>query len=157
MHFLPDELQKAKDFHSHLGPYLVVGLKMGQTISRRLGQEPFPMTITSLTGLKPPLSCVIDGLQMATPCTVGNGGIVIQNDGQAMIRVAKGSRELEISLKPTVHDEIRAVVGTDRMEELALRLWGSEDSELLDVSEFEIRDERLETREKPGSGDRESL
>jgi hypothetical protein len=84
---------------------------------------------------------------MATPCTVGNGGIVILNDGQARIRVVRGSRELKISLKPTIHDEIRAAVGTDRLEELALRLWGSAESELLDVSESDIRDEGLVNRD----------
>jgi len=105
------------------------------------------MTITSFTGLKPPLSCVIDGLQIATPCTVGNGGIVIQNEGQARVRVAGGSRELEISLKPPVHGEIKAAVGTDRLEELALRLWGSAESELLDVSESETEEPRLVNRD----------
>lgn len=133
MNPLPEQLQKAKDFHSHLGPYLVVGLKMGQVIARRLGQEPFSITITSFTGMKPPLSCVVDGLQLATPCTVGNGGIVIRESGQLRVLAARGPREIEISLKQTIHEEIRAAEGTDQLEELALRLWKLEEMELLDV------------------------
>ena len=79
---LPDELKKAKDFHSHLGPYLVVGLKMGRSVVHRLGDEPFSMTIEVFTGQHPPMSCVVDGLQLATPCTVGNGWLKIINLGR---------------------------------------------------------------------------
>ena len=133
MRSLPEELQKAKDFHSHLGPYLVVGLKMGQAIVRRLGGEPFAITITSFTGPQPPLSCVVDGLQLATPCTVGNGGIVIREGGQAKVWAVRGDREVTISLKPTIWEKIRAAQGTSRLEELALWLWELKESELLDL------------------------
>jgi len=130
---LPAQLERAKAFHSHLGPYLVVGLKMGQIITRRLGQEPFSITITSFTGMKPPLSCVVDGLQLVTPCTVGNGGIVIREGGQVRVVAARGPRELEISLKPAIHEKIRAIEDTDRLEEIALQLWKLEEWELVDL------------------------
>ncbi|MCK4597916.1 formylmethanofuran dehydrogenase subunit E family protein [bacterium] len=130
---LPAELERARVFHSHLGPYLVVGLKMGQAIISRLGQEPFSITITSFTGTRPPLSCVVDGLQLATPCTVGNGGIVIREGGQVRVKAVRGNRELEISLKSAIQEKIRAAEGTNRLEELALRLWASEIAELLNL------------------------
>jgi formylmethanofuran dehydrogenase subunit E len=134
MSALPDELQKAKDFHSHLGPYLVIGLKMGQAIVGRLGGEPFSIGITVFTGSKPPLSCVLDGLQLATPCTVGNGGITIREGGQAKVLAVREGRELEISLKPAVGKEIQAINSTSGLEELAVRLWKLGESELLEIS-----------------------
>jgi formylmethanofuran dehydrogenase subunit E len=130
---LPRELQAAKDFHSHLGPYLVVGLKMGRAIVHRLGEEPFSMTITVFTGSKPPISCVVDGLQLATPCTIGNGGIRIVDGGEAKALAVCGDAQVEVSLKPSIWEEVRTAVGTDGLEELALRLWEMEEEELLEV------------------------
>ena len=131
MNSLPNELQKAKDFHSHLGPYLVIGLRMGQAIVKRLGQEPFSISITCYTGSKPPLSCIVDGLQLSTPCTVGNGGIVIRDGGGVKISAVQGDRRLELSLKSAIWKQIKAVESSDELEALALRLWRLEESELL--------------------------
>jgi formylmethanofuran dehydrogenase subunit E len=132
---LPDELQKAKDFHSHLGPYLVVGLKMGRAIVGRLGHKPFSMGITIFTGPKPPLSCVVDGLQLSTPCTVGNGGILIREGGQVRVLAELGQRRLEVSLRPSIQREIAGAEGGQRLEEIALRLWTLPESQLLDLHE----------------------
>jgi formylmethanofuran dehydrogenase subunit E len=132
---LPDELQKAKDFHSHLGPYLVVGLKMGRAIVGRLGRKSFSVGITVYTGPKPPLSCVIDGLQLSTPCTVGNGGINIREGGQVRALARLGQRRLEVSLKPSIRKEIAAAEGGERLEEIAIRLWDLPESQLLDLQE----------------------
>ena len=131
---LPDELKKAKDFHSHLGPYLVVGLKMGRAIVRRLGEKPFSIVITAFTGVEPPLSCVVDGLQLATPCTVGNGGVRIEDGGQTRVLAARGDDQVEVSLKPIIWEQIREVVGTEGLEELAVELWNMHETELLDVN-----------------------
>jgi formylmethanofuran dehydrogenase subunit E len=129
---LPDELEKAKSFHSHLGPYLVVGLKMGREAVRRLGGTPFSMTIEVFTGPRPPLSCVVDGLQLSTPCTVGNGQIRIREGDRVAIRARRGERQLELSLKPEIWKRIRAAEGTDRLEALAVEMWDLEAAQLLD-------------------------
>jgi len=132
MKTLPEELQKAKTFHSHLGPYLVVGLKMGQEVVSRLGGKPFSMTIEVFTGPRPPLSCVVDGLQLSTPCTVGNGQIRIREGDRVAIRARSGDRQVELSLKPEIWERIRAAEGTDQLEPLALELWELEVARLLD-------------------------
>ncbi|MCK4416821.1 MAG: formylmethanofuran dehydrogenase subunit E family protein, partial [Candidatus Latescibacteria bacterium] len=67
---LPPELERAKQFHSHLGPYVTVGLRMGQAIIQRLGEIPFSLKIKAFTGSAPPVSCIVDGLQLSTPATV---------------------------------------------------------------------------------------
>ncbi len=134
MNDLPQELQKAKVFHSHLGPYLVVGLKMGRCVVRRMGDEPFSMIIEVFTGPRPPLSCVVDGLQLATPCTVGNGQIRIREGGRVVIRARRDEQQLELSLKPEMWERIRAAEGTDRLEALAVEVWGMEETELFDES-----------------------
>jgi formylmethanofuran dehydrogenase subunit E len=143
MNQLPEELQKAKAFHSHLGPYLVVGLKMGRAVVERMGDKPFSMAIDVFTGARPPLSCVVDGLQLATPCTVGNGQIRVREGNRVAIRVRRGQQQIELSLKPEVWERIRAAEGTDRLESLAVDLWSMKEHELLDVNS----DVRLETRD----------
>ena len=89
------------------------------------------MTITSYTGSKPPLSCVVDGLQLSTPCTVGNGGIVIREGGEVKILAVQGDRHLELTLKLAIWEQIKAAESSDELEALALRLWTLEESELL--------------------------
>jgi formylmethanofuran dehydrogenase subunit E len=137
MRSLPDELKRAKDFHSHLGPYLVVGLKMGQGVVEKLGNEPFSTIITVFTGVQPPLSCVVDGIQLSTPCTVGNGGIRIQEGGQVRIQAVREAQTLDLSLKPEIWGQIQAAEGTEGLEELAVKLWEMKAAELLDVIESE--------------------
>jgi formylmethanofuran dehydrogenase subunit E len=110
----------------------VVGLKMGQAVVRRLGGKPFSMTIEVFTGPHPPLSCVVDGLQLSTPCTVGNGQVRIREGGRVAIRARKDDQGLELSLRSEIWERIRAAEGTDQLEALALELWDLEDAQLLD-------------------------
>ena len=93
---LPIELQSAKEFHSHLGPYLVVGLKMGRFLTEEMDTS--PLRITSYTGSTPPVSCLIDGLQLSTPCTVGNGGISIREQGEARVEGKGEGRKITLTL-----------------------------------------------------------
>ena len=129
---LPDELQQAKAFHSHLGPYLVIGLKMGRAVVRQLGERPFSMTIEVFTGPHPPLSCVVDGLQLSTPCTVGNGQVRIREGGRVAVRAYSDEGQVDLSLKPEIWERIRAAEGTDRLEALAAELWACPEEDLLD-------------------------
>jgi formylmethanofuran dehydrogenase subunit E len=62
-------LKRAVEFHGHLGPFLVVGLMMSKTACRFLKQI---SSVRVKTRLEPPRSCVLDGVQVATKCTLGN-------------------------------------------------------------------------------------
>ena len=58
---ISEELQQAKKFHGHLGPFLAVGMVMGKVFCEVFGCEPFSYRIFTSVGLKPPLSCIISG------------------------------------------------------------------------------------------------
>ena len=73
-------LERLEDFHGHLGPYLVVGWRMGKTANEKLGKAPFEMKSRVKTGGKTPLSCIVDGVQFSTGCTLGKGNIEITNE-----------------------------------------------------------------------------
>ena len=67
-------LNRAEEFHGHLGPFLVLGVRMGLIGVRELeakgNQE--KLRVTAMLRNSVPFSCVIDGIQVATKCTIGN-------------------------------------------------------------------------------------
>ena len=68
-------LKEAVEFHGHLGPFLVIGVRMGLIGLRELKTEKGNKKLraaASLTEYSVPFSCVLDGIQVATGCTFGN-------------------------------------------------------------------------------------
>ena len=62
------------EFHGHLGPFLVLGVRMGLAGLRELkvkrGEK--KLWVTAMLNYSIPISCALDGLQVATKCTLGN-------------------------------------------------------------------------------------
>ena len=68
------------EFHRHLGIYSLIGAKMGIR-AREMLEAPFDaMRVVSYAGAGPPLSCMNDGLQVATGASLGRGTIQISNE-----------------------------------------------------------------------------
>lgn len=131
---VPKELREASRFHTHLGPYLVVGLRMGRAVVRELGDEPFSYRIRAHTGRIPPYSCSVDGMQLATPCTTGNGCIEITDDRLMAIDAIADADVLRIELRREVYDSIENECSEDDQEEFALRLWEMPEEKLLTIT-----------------------
>jgi pyrimidine-specific ribonucleoside hydrolase len=68
------------EFHGHLGIYSIVGAKMGIFARDYFGVGIDKLEVLSLAGLKPPYSCLNDGLQVSTGSTLGRGTISISPD-----------------------------------------------------------------------------
>jgi formylmethanofuran dehydrogenase subunit E len=134
MSAIPKELQEAARFHTHLGPYLVIGLRMGRVVTSLFGDEPFSYRIKAHTGRVPPYSCTVDGLQLATPCTTGNGCIEVTEDRLMALDAIKGGTVLRVTLKKEIFDSIENECSEDDQESFALRLWEAADEELFEVS-----------------------
>lgn len=63
-------------FHGHLGPFVVLGAKMGElAISRHHIPRYFGLTVEVQGPISPPQSCLTDGLQWMTGATMGKGNI----------------------------------------------------------------------------------
>ncbi len=129
---LPSELQLAKEFHSHLGPYLTVGLKMGKFLTKELNDASSTLKMISYTGSTPPVSCSIDGLQLSTSCTVGNGRISIREQGKAKVEGRMNERRILLGLREKIAREIKTNCTSENEEELALRIWKMTPEELFD-------------------------
>ena len=74
-------LRKAEEFHGHLGPFLVLGVRIGLIGVRELGakENEEKLRVTVMSKFSVPFSCVIDGVQMATKCTIGNKKLEVKN------------------------------------------------------------------------------
>ena len=131
---IPRELEEASRFHTHLGPYLVVGLRMGRVVTSELGDEPFSYKIRAHTGRVPPYSCSVDGMQLSTPCTTGNGCIEVTADRKMKLEAIAGDATLTVALRQEIFDRIETECSEDDQEEFSLWIWEMPDDELFTIS-----------------------
>lgn len=100
------------EFHGHLGVFSIVGAKMGIKAREIFGVGPDELSVTTYAGLKPPYSCLNDGIQVSTGATLGMGTIHVSGDSikrpEAIFTYKK--RSVRITLKPeylrAVNDDI---------------------------------------------------
>lgn len=78
------------EMHQHLGIYSIVGTKMGLFAREYFGVGLDKVKVISLAGFSPPVSCLNDGLQIATGATLGRGTITVD---QTAVPVASAKFE----------------------------------------------------------------
>jgi pyrimidine-specific ribonucleoside hydrolase len=90
------------EFHGHLGVFSIVGAKMGIKAREFFGVGPDVIRVTSFAGLKPPYSCLNDGIQVSTGATLGMGTIEVAKDSPAAPSAVftYKNRSVRITLKP---------------------------------------------------------
>jgi len=99
-HLGSDLLKSAKSFHGHLGPYLVLGLRMGLVAVRTLRpREPHELSATVWTEHSPPKSCLLDGVQVSSGCTLGKGNLRVKNASQVQARFRRS--KCSVLIRPT--------------------------------------------------------
>jgi pyrimidine-specific ribonucleoside hydrolase len=96
------------EFHRHLGIYSIVGAKMGIR-AREILEAPFDeLNVISITGKSPPLSCMNDGLQVATGASLGRGAIeVLEQNPKAAAIFIYGNKKLTLEIKKDVLNRIK--------------------------------------------------
>jgi formylmethanofuran dehydrogenase subunit E len=125
-------LQAGGRFHGHIGPFLAVGLRMGLAANERIGRDPMGMKATVRVEGRPPRSCVVDGIQYSTGCTLGKGNIAIEPDSKKIsARFTGKSGAVSIALR----QEFLARIETD--------LDGVEEKAIVDYA-FKIMDTPFE-------------
>jgi formylmethanofuran dehydrogenase subunit E len=128
---LNETLAKLEEFHGHLGPYVVVGYRMGELALRLLGAKKyFQLQIASKAGTTPPVSCMNDGLQLATGCTYGKGNIKAADEGAAEAVFIDGDRSLKVALLPSMQAKMGEWLRQDGERTAAVRVYGLKDDEL---------------------------
>jgi len=128
---LEEAIVSLQQFHGHLGPYVAIGYRMGALAREKLGQG--KMKAIVFTGLKPPISCAVDGIQVSTGSTLGKGLIRVENEGIVMAEFHVADKKIHIKLK----DELRARIDKEMSHEnevaLAREMMGMDWAKLFEV------------------------
>ena len=120
-------------FHGHLGPFLVLGLKAGLFANDILGKDCFEMHVTVETETSPPFSCVVDGIQITTGCTMGKRNIMLKKGNGLSVTFTRGEKRLRIRLKDEVLEDLRNLKSREKSERKALSLINQSIHELFDL------------------------
>lgn len=128
-------LAQAVKFHGHLGPFLVLGLKIGNAAIKRLKAERYFGILVSVEGAdKKPKSCLIDGLQLATGATFGKGNIEKKTAKFIKVRVKNLSNNkiIAFKLKDSLIEKLDGIKTHSESENMARRLFATPESKLFD-------------------------
>ena len=103
-------IEKAADFHGHLGPFLVLGVRMGLIGVRELGARGNDehLRVTAMTRDSTPFSCIIDGIQVVTKCTIGNRKLKLIDSPEiaAEFELQEGDK-VTVTVNPTTFNRLR--------------------------------------------------
>lgn len=88
-------VERARDLHGHICPFLVLGLRMAEIAMERLGvgragvAESVGEDIVAVVEVN---NCLVDGVQIATGCTLGNNSLIYLDLGKnALTLFRRGS------------------------------------------------------------------
>ena len=89
--------------HGHRGPFLACGIRMGLLALRLLGSSGYSgIEAVAETGSTPPVSCLVDGLQIGCGCTTGKGNLKVVEGGRPAATFSAGERKIRIALREEV-------------------------------------------------------
>lgn len=103
-------MASAARFHGHLGPYLALGVRIGVAALRELGAVRGDRDLSATVALRPlpPLSCLLDGVQVVTGCTLGNGRLTVRRSNRVVATFKKArKRKLTILVDRGILDLLR--------------------------------------------------
>lgn len=148
MEDLRSSIEKAADFHGHLGPFLVIGVRMGIAGLRELKTDRNDKSLRVVVNVKraAPYSCVIDGIQISTRCTAGNGKLRVMDQPEMISAEFQTSKRghLVVSVKQSVLKKLEREMPKDlsSYEVIKLARW------IASLSKGEL----FSLREKNGRG-----
>lgn len=132
-----DLMEKAVEFHGHDGPFMVVGLRMGLMALKRLDACGwFDLRCDVKLMWSPPDSCVIDGIQSSTGCTMGKHNIVVEEEDGVAAHFFNRNKKLSVSLKHDILKKIRetSTEGENEVRALMTRLMRASENDIFEVS-----------------------
>jgi formylmethanofuran dehydrogenase subunit E len=137
---LTDIMNKAAEFHGHLGPFLAIGVRMGLLAKKTLKSNGFrDLSVIVNTGNNPPLSCVVDGIQVATGCTLGKGNIAVTNLNEISAAFHAKHKAIKVKMKTEVFQNLKSELlhgNPEKMEETARKISSIPDAKLFSIEEL---------------------
>lgn len=127
-----DELEMIRKFHGHLGPNVIFGYRMGKLVK---AERPKDVTAMVYCGSKPPMSCLIDGIQLSSGCTMGKNNIVIAGEGELRAEfVYKDGRKLSVKVRKDVEKRLNEGITHDNEDERSMEAFNMSDQELFEIT-----------------------
>jgi len=103
-------LKAATDLHGHFGPFLTLGLRIGLLGLRELGAKEGDTQLHVATMLEYvlPFSCMLDGIQTSTKCTIGNKRLTWKESKEfgAMFLLENSGQKVEVKVNSAVIQEL---------------------------------------------------
>ena len=128
----PDDIaKKLEEFHGHLGPFVAVGWRMGMAARATLGEGKLRARV--FAGPSPPMSCIVDGVQVSTSCTLGKGNIWVINAKKPEAEFSSENGSVWIALRKEVADRITQDMTKENERALAMEILGMPEERLLEV------------------------
>jgi len=137
---LTSTIEYARKIHGHVGPFLVIGLRMGIAAKKALDISDAELThlrAQVTVPLNPPFSCLLDGVQVSTTCTIGNQRLQFENVKtiQATFQSEKSSKKVKITLNQQFWEQLEQKREWDKLDEVfALELAKLPESQLFNIT-----------------------
>jgi Formylmethanofuran dehydrogenase subunit E len=93
-------LEDLAAFHGHLGPYIVLGYRIGRFARENFCRDPFSMQARVFCSGIPPESCIVDGVQLGSGCTLGKRNIEIIEGTPIRCEFISDGKVLSITPRP---------------------------------------------------------
>jgi len=109
-------LRRAEDFHGHFGPFLVVGVRAGIIALRELQTSKENKSLRAVVSLvySVPYSCILDGIQLSTGCTIGNKRLRFEESPTFSIELEDpGNGKVTVSIPSKAVDELKQKLAKD--------------------------------------------
>ena len=134
------EIRNAEKLHGHLGPFLVIGVRIGSLAKRILNtstRESNELRVTAKLPFLTPFSCILDGIQATTQCTVGNQKLKVENMQAQIIMYFEqqdSDKALKIRVNPKIIGELKNKYSKGASnEELAWEIASMKESQLFTI------------------------
>jgi formylmethanofuran dehydrogenase subunit E len=118
---LDKRLQAATDLHGHFGPFLALGVRMGLYALRELGVNEGDTRLHTTVMLEyvTPVSCILDGIQASTKCTVGNARLEWKHSKEigAIFQLSHNKQQVEVWVKSALFRELKRRLATHPSDE----------------------------------------
>jgi formylmethanofuran dehydrogenase subunit E len=88
-----NELESIKKFHGHVGPWVLTGFILGGLAKKYF--KPLQRIIVR-NPLRPPFSCLIDGVQIGSNLTIGRGEVQLIKDKKIELIFFGGKKKIRI-------------------------------------------------------------
>jgi formylmethanofuran dehydrogenase subunit E len=106
------QIKDAVELHGHLGPFLVIGVRMGKVAEQLLDsehQQNGELHASVEVPLRTPFSCTLDGIQSITHCTIGNQRLRVKRSRKkitARFEITDSDKILTMTVNPKIVKDV---------------------------------------------------